>query len=135
LVKEKFFLRAKASYKVKSSDWRFERVANAVLGKYRTVVQYKGRINIPRALRALGYRLEQNRFRRLDPKCRPGGPGWSRGCALQSLNIIGGSQSKLDYWWLTKPNLVLGLRLATSPVREGRATADTSEVCHSARST
>ena len=35
MVKEKFFLRAKASYKDKSSDGRFARVANAVLGKYR----------------------------------------------------------------------------------------------------
>jgi hypothetical protein len=34
-VKEKFFQRGKASYKVKSSDWRFARVAGAVLGKYR----------------------------------------------------------------------------------------------------
>jgi hypothetical protein len=34
-VKEKFFLRGKASYKVKSSDGRFARVAIAVLGKYR----------------------------------------------------------------------------------------------------
>jgi hypothetical protein len=34
-VKEKFFQRGKASYKVKSSDGRFARVANAVLGKYR----------------------------------------------------------------------------------------------------
>jgi hypothetical protein len=34
-VKEKFFLRGKASYKAKSSDWRFARVARAVLGKYR----------------------------------------------------------------------------------------------------
>jgi hypothetical protein len=34
-VKEKFFQRGKASYKVKYSDGRFARVANAVLGKYR----------------------------------------------------------------------------------------------------
>jgi hypothetical protein len=34
-VKEKLFLRGKASYKVKSSDWRFARVTKAVLGKYR----------------------------------------------------------------------------------------------------
>jgi hypothetical protein len=34
-VKEKFFLRAKASYKAKSSDWRFVSAAKAVLGKYR----------------------------------------------------------------------------------------------------
>jgi hypothetical protein len=34
-VKEKFFLRGKASYKVKSSDWRCTRAAKAVLGKYR----------------------------------------------------------------------------------------------------
>ena len=34
-MKEKFFLRAEASYKVKSSDGRFARAANAVLGKYR----------------------------------------------------------------------------------------------------
>jgi hypothetical protein len=34
-VKEKFFLRGKASYKAKSSDRRFARVTNAVLGKYR----------------------------------------------------------------------------------------------------
>jgi hypothetical protein len=34
-VKEKFFLRAKASYKVKSSECRYARVASAVLGKYR----------------------------------------------------------------------------------------------------
>jgi hypothetical protein len=33
-VKEKFFLRGKASYKAKSSDWRIARAANAVLGKY-----------------------------------------------------------------------------------------------------
>jgi hypothetical protein len=31
-VKEKFFLRGKPSYKVKSSDGRFARVAIAVLG-------------------------------------------------------------------------------------------------------
>jgi hypothetical protein len=30
-VKEKFFLQAKASYKAKSSDWRFVRAARAVL--------------------------------------------------------------------------------------------------------
>jgi hypothetical protein len=34
-VKFFFFLRAKASYKVKSSEWSFSRVANAVLGKHR----------------------------------------------------------------------------------------------------
>jgi hypothetical protein len=33
-VKEKFFLRAKASYKVKYSDSIFASVTNAVLGKY-----------------------------------------------------------------------------------------------------
>jgi hypothetical protein len=34
-VKEKFFLRGKASYKAKSSDGSFAGAAIAVLGKYR----------------------------------------------------------------------------------------------------
>jgi hypothetical protein len=37
-VKEKFFLRAKASYKVKSSDGRFARVANAEYAVLDTLV-------------------------------------------------------------------------------------------------